>query len=238
MEMLSNIIAILCVPFLLVYTWKILNWAWFRPKKLEKYLIENGLKGNPYKLLYGDLKELNKSVIEAQSKPINFSDDIAQKLIPFFLNAINKNENGLKGNSYKLLYGDLKELNKSVIEAQSKPINFSDDIAQKLIPFFLNAINKNENGLKENEYKLLYGDFKELKKSVIEAQSKPINFSDDIAQKLIPFFLNAINKNGGIPYKSAIPRPIWNPPLTRWGSLQPEYAAKVGVPESDTPHDT
>ncbi|KAF3656872.1 hypothetical protein FXO38_13944 [Capsicum annuum] len=61
------------------------------PKKLEKYLIENGLKGNPYKLLYGDFKELKKSVIEAQSKPINFSDDIAQKLIPFFLNAINKN---------------------------------------------------------------------------------------------------------------------------------------------------
>ncbi|PHU23628.1 Ribonuclease 3-like protein 2 [Capsicum chinense] len=31
---------------------------------------------------------------------------------------------------------------------------------------------------------------------------------------------------------------IWNPPLTQWGSLQPEYAARVGVPESDTPHDT
>ncbi|PHU17226.1 hypothetical protein BC332_12921 [Capsicum chinense] len=31
---------------------------------------------------------------------------------------------------------------------------------------------------------------------------------------------------------------IWNPPLTRRGSLQPEYAARVGVPESDTPHDT
>ncbi|PHT43590.1 hypothetical protein CQW23_17615 [Capsicum baccatum] len=133
MEILSNI-AILCVAFLLVYTRKILNWAWFRPKKLEKYLIENGLTGNPYKLLYGDLKE--------------------------------------------------------------------------------------------------------LKKSVIEAQSKPINFSDDIAQKLIPFFLNAINKNGGIPYKYPIPRPIWNPTLTRWGSLQPEYATRVGVSESDMPHGT
>ncbi|KAF3627404.1 hypothetical protein FXO37_29870 [Capsicum annuum] len=43
---------------------------------------------------------------------------------------------------------------------------------------------------------------------------------------------------GGIPYKSDIPRAIWNPPFTRRGSLQPEYAARVGVPESDTPHDT
>ncbi|PHU03915.1 ABC transporter G family member 28 [Capsicum chinense] len=42
----------------------------------------------------------------------------------------------------------------------------------------------------------------------------------------------------GILYKSDIPWAIWNPPLTRWGSLQPECAARVGVPESDTPHDT
>ncbi|KAF3621224.1 hypothetical protein FXO38_13842 [Capsicum annuum] len=43
---------------------------------------------------------------------------------------------------------------------------------------------------------------------------------------------------GGIPYKSDIPRAIWNPSFTRRGSLQPEYAARVGVPESDMPHDT
>ncbi|KAK4714492.1 hypothetical protein R3W88_020399 [Solanum pinnatisectum] len=75
MEILSNtIIATICVAILLVYTWKVLNWAWQR-----------GLKGNPYKLLYGDLNELTKSILEAKSKPINFSDDIAQRLIPFFL---------------------------------------------------------------------------------------------------------------------------------------------------------
>ncbi|KAG5597309.1 hypothetical protein H5410_038541 [Solanum commersonii] len=60
MEMLSNIIATICVAILLIYTWKVLNWAWFRPKKLEKYFRQNGLKGNPYKLLYGDLNELTK----------------------------------------------------------------------------------------------------------------------------------------------------------------------------------
>ncbi|PHU28076.1 hypothetical protein BC332_00169 [Capsicum chinense] len=32
----------------------------------------------------------------------------------------------------------------------------------------------------------------------------------------------------GIPYKSGIPRAIWNPPLTRRGSLQPEYATRCG----------
>ena len=86
-----TIIATICVAILLVYTWRVLNWAWFRPKKLENFLRQRGLKGNPYKLLYGDLNELTKSIVEAKSKPINFSDDITQRLIPFFLDSINKN---------------------------------------------------------------------------------------------------------------------------------------------------
>ena len=87
----NRIIEAICVVTLLVYTWRVLNWAWFKPKKLEKYLRKSGLKGNPYKLLYGDSKELTNKLNEARSKPINFSDDIAQRLIPFFLDSINKN---------------------------------------------------------------------------------------------------------------------------------------------------
>ncbi|PHT49389.1 hypothetical protein CQW23_09136 [Capsicum baccatum] len=37
-----------------------------------------------------------------------------------------------------------------------------------------------------------------------------------------------------LPYNSDIPRAVWNPPLTRWGSPQPKCATRVGVPESDT----
>ncbi|PHT28015.1 hypothetical protein CQW23_32385 [Capsicum baccatum] len=39
------------------------------------------------------------------------------------------------------------------------------------------------------------------------------------------------------PYKSDMPRAVWNSSLTRWGSLQPKCAARVGVSESDTPQD-
>ncbi|PHT48742.1 Protein-tyrosine-phosphatase MKP1 [Capsicum baccatum] len=39
------------------------------------------------------------------------------------------------------------------------------------------------------------------------------------------------------PYKSDIPRAVWNPPLTQRGSPQPKCAARVGVSESDTPQD-
>ncbi|XP_049387487.1 cytochrome P450 CYP72A219-like [Solanum stenotomum] len=92
MEISYNmIIATICVAVLLVYTWRVLNWAWFKPKKLEKYLRKSGLKGNQYKLLYGDFKELTNKFNEAKSKHIKFSDDIAQRIIPFFCDSINKN---------------------------------------------------------------------------------------------------------------------------------------------------
>ncbi|XP_006348910.1 cytochrome P450 CYP72A219-like [Solanum tuberosum] len=87
----NRIIEAICVAVLLVYTWRVLNWAWLKPKKLEKYLRKSGLKGNPYKLYHGDLKEFTNKLNEAKSKPINFSDDIAQRLIPFFCDSINKN---------------------------------------------------------------------------------------------------------------------------------------------------
>ncbi|KAF3626731.1 hypothetical protein FXO38_29096 [Capsicum annuum] len=41
-----------------------------------------------------------------------------------------------------------------------------------------------------------------------------------------------------VPYISDIPRAVWNPPLTRRGSHQPECAARVGVSDSDMPHGT
>ncbi|XP_060188678.1 cytochrome P450 CYP72A219-like [Lycium barbarum] len=87
-----NIIAtILCGIIFLVYTLKVLNFTWFRPKKLEKILRQQGLSGNSYRLLRGDLKELSKSIKEAQSKPTNnLSNDIAPRIIPYFIQTISK----------------------------------------------------------------------------------------------------------------------------------------------------
>lgn len=41
MEIGHNIIAALCAIIFLVYTGKVLNWIWVRPKKLEKNASEN-----------------------------------------------------------------------------------------------------------------------------------------------------------------------------------------------------
>ncbi|XP_059284992.1 cytochrome P450 CYP72A219-like [Lycium ferocissimum] len=74
-----------------IYAWRLLNWAWFRPKKLERCLRKKGLKGNSYKLISGDLKESSKSIEDAKSKPLNVSDDdISPRILPYIVETIKK----------------------------------------------------------------------------------------------------------------------------------------------------
>ncbi|PHU16442.1 hypothetical protein BC332_17647 [Capsicum chinense] len=57
--------------------------------------------------------------------------------------------------------------------------------------------------------------------------------------KVEMFSNSADGLHGGIPYKSDIPRAIWNPPLTQQGSLQPEYARRQfvqGIPALPEPY--
>ncbi|KAJ0036018.1 hypothetical protein Pint_25056 [Pistacia integerrima] len=63
--------------------WRILNWIWLRPKKLERYLRHQGFKGRPYRLLYGDLKETSFMTKQAKSRTIDLSDDIAPRVSSF-----------------------------------------------------------------------------------------------------------------------------------------------------------
>ncbi|XP_060201191.1 cytochrome P450 CYP72A219-like [Lycium barbarum] len=72
------------IIFVLRWAWRILNYVWIKPKKLEKRLRQQGFKGNSYKFLFGDMKEMKKMGEEARSKPINFSHDmIWPRVSPF-----------------------------------------------------------------------------------------------------------------------------------------------------------
>uniref|UniRef100_A0A5B7BNH3 Cytochrome P450 CYP72A219-like n=1 Tax=Davidia involucrata TaxID=16924 RepID=A0A5B7BNH3_DAVIN len=76
-------VAVSCATVLVILAWRVLNWLWLRPKKVEKYLRQQGLNGSSYRLLFGDLKEMSMVIKEANSKPINLSDDIVPRSIPF-----------------------------------------------------------------------------------------------------------------------------------------------------------
>ena len=87
MDFSSSVLA-LCAKMLsiiitVIWFWRVVNWVWLRPKRLEKCLRKQGLKGTSYKFLFGDLKESSKMIKEARSKPITLSDDVVPRVYPF-----------------------------------------------------------------------------------------------------------------------------------------------------------
>jgi cytochrome P450 len=90
MEVPYQIFAASLAFVVLIYAWKILNWSYFSPKRLESALRKQGLRGNSYRLIHGDLKEMLKMVKEAKSKPINLDDDFKPRVMAFFLKTVQK----------------------------------------------------------------------------------------------------------------------------------------------------
>ncbi|XWS10213.1 hypothetical protein CRYUN_Cryun39dG0055900 [Craigia yunnanensis] len=80
---IKALLFILVVGLLMIWGWKILNWVWLKPKWLEKCLRQQGLTGNPYRFLSGDMKESFVMSKQARAKPMPLSDDIAQYVAPF-----------------------------------------------------------------------------------------------------------------------------------------------------------
>ncbi|KAL7087072.1 hypothetical protein ACP275_13G042800 [Erythranthe tilingii] len=83
MELIHSFLALCCTVVVLIYAWKIMNFVWFRPKKMEKILRQQGFVGKPYRFLVGDVNEMKNMGKEALSKPIEFSDDFVPRIIPF-----------------------------------------------------------------------------------------------------------------------------------------------------------
>ncbi|PHU07647.1 Cytochrome [Capsicum chinense] len=71
--------------------WRVFNWVWLRPKRLEKCLRRQGFRGNRYRMFYGDKKDMSEMIKEARnSKPISLSDDILPKVIPHIFQTVKK----------------------------------------------------------------------------------------------------------------------------------------------------
>ncbi|XP_051121321.1 cytochrome P450 CYP72A219-like [Andrographis paniculata] len=75
---LVSILLIICCAVV----WNLLKWVWFRPKRVEKWLRQQGLHGNPYRIFFGDFKEITRLQKDARSKPMSFSHDIVPRVVP------------------------------------------------------------------------------------------------------------------------------------------------------------
>ncbi|KAK3042447.1 hypothetical protein RJ639_000171 [Escallonia herrerae] len=90
MEVVFKSVAVACAVVLVILACRLLNWAWLRPRRLEKFLRKQGLKGSSYRLVFGDIKDMVKTIKEAKSNPISLSDGNLSRAVPFVHQSIKK----------------------------------------------------------------------------------------------------------------------------------------------------
>ncbi|KVI02126.1 cytochrome P450 [Cynara cardunculus var. scolymus] len=88
--MVSKVVIAIVVAIGVMIVRKVLNWAWLKPKKLEKWLRDEGYKGNSYKVVVGDMEELSTMMMEAKSKAMPITHDITSHVLPFDHHIISK----------------------------------------------------------------------------------------------------------------------------------------------------
>ncbi|KAI0522941.1 hypothetical protein KFK09_005330 [Dendrobium nobile] len=68
--------------------WLAVEWLWFQPRRLERKLRVQGIRGSRYRLPYGDLKEIRNLVDEARRKPLPLSHSIVDRVVPHLTRAV------------------------------------------------------------------------------------------------------------------------------------------------------
>ncbi|KAJ0985945.1 hypothetical protein J5N97_004301 [Dioscorea zingiberensis] len=89
MESLMGVIWAVAAVVVVAAAWRTLDWIWWTPRRLDRELRRQGLRGNQYRVLHGDLKENVRLSKEAKSRPLPLHcHDIAPRVLPLFHNAI------------------------------------------------------------------------------------------------------------------------------------------------------
>uniref|UniRef100_A0A0D9V585 Cytochrome P450 n=1 Tax=Leersia perrieri TaxID=77586 RepID=A0A0D9V585_9ORYZ len=80
--------AVAAVALVWLSAWT-LQWAWWTPRRLERALRAQGLRGTSYRLFIGDVAAAARLNKEAASRPLPLgSHDICPRVIPFFCNVL------------------------------------------------------------------------------------------------------------------------------------------------------
>ncbi|MED6136924.1 hypothetical protein PIB30_060266 [Stylosanthes scabra] len=88
---LSTMISVIGVVVLLWWLWSALKWVWLKPKSIERRLRQQGLKGNSYRPLVGDIRDMIKMIKQVKSTPMDpHSNEIAPRVLPYVVHTIAK----------------------------------------------------------------------------------------------------------------------------------------------------
>ncbi|XP_059637081.1 cytochrome P450 CYP72A616-like [Cornus florida] len=85
-SLIISSILLLLLYFVLRFCYSI----WWKPKQLEKQLKQQGIRGTPYKLLIGDMREFVRQITEAWSKPLHLTHHIVPRVDPFTHDIVQK----------------------------------------------------------------------------------------------------------------------------------------------------
>ncbi|MQL84791.1 hypothetical protein Taro_017282 [Colocasia esculenta] len=76
-------LGLLLLGWVVVQVVRAVMFAWWTPRMLERALRQQGIPGNSYRLLFGDIRESTRLREEAKLKPMpSFSHDIAARVAP------------------------------------------------------------------------------------------------------------------------------------------------------------
>jgi hypothetical protein len=74
---------------------QVLEWAWWAPRRMNRALRAQGLRGTQYRLLWGDLMEDQRLIAAAKTRPVSVDrpHDILPRVAPLLHHAIQEHGN-------------------------------------------------------------------------------------------------------------------------------------------------
>lgn len=69
----------------LVFVLKVVDYLWWRPKRIEKHFSKQGIRGPPYQFFIGNIKEIVGLTLKTSSQPMPLSDhNILPRVLSFY----------------------------------------------------------------------------------------------------------------------------------------------------------